>query len=180
MQLPTEQYVLIDMPMNSKLSRLSGNDFLLVVPPVTFFDLKVLPEVYCTVSSIGNRMIRITSEKCNLSGSEFIDQLNSRFKFKVVTEFTWSDTPSLKKICSRSRIVVDVDPPFPFSAIPRPVLEATGNLAMKVALDQIEKSFIESLSLDYARWASDERYRSLRAGMQDSDLYNRGTLRQPV
>jgi hypothetical protein len=155
------------MPMSSKLERIGGNDFLLTVPPVTFFDLKCSPEVFCQVEQIGGTKIRITSEKCRLSGSSFIERLNDCFKFKVVTDFTWKDTPIQRTIISNSDIIVYVEPPFPFSAFPKSLLEATGNFVMQVALNEIERSFIESLAKDYYKWVTDSKYRGERGSLQE-------------
>jgi hypothetical protein len=67
-------------------------------------------------------------------------------------------------ILSNSHIYVEVDPPPPFKFFPKKVLTSTGNLAMSIALKQIENAFVQSLSRDYERWATDKEYRMLRSG----------------
>jgi hypothetical protein len=66
-------------------------------------------------------------------------------------------------IKSSSDIKVLLDPPAPFSLLPRPVLEQTGNAVMQASLNALQGAFIESLAKDYARWARDPSYRAARA-----------------
>jgi len=56
-----------------------------------------------------------------------------------------------------------LDPPAPFSLLPRPVLEQTGNAVMQASLHALQGAFIQSLAKDYARWARDPAYRASRA-----------------
>mmetsp|Transcript_30916 Transcript_30916/g.69451 ORF Transcript_30916/g.69451 Transcript_30916/m.69451 type:complete len:262 (+) Transcript_30916:461-1246(+) len=188
MRLPTSQYVCIPMPLKAKLTRLeTGNpeadEFLLTVPPVRFPGvLEVKPKIWCKVTPLDDRVC-ITSERCELSGSPIITstRLNERFRFTISTNFTWTpDDPPITQgsntttlplntwskkpeITSRSRLEVWVDPPFMFRAIPKSVLEATGNGAMSLAIRQIEGAFIRALLKDYERWSGDGAYRETRA-----------------
>jgi hypothetical protein len=192
MRLPVEQYALVPMPLNSTLSRLPGgsvSDFELVVPPVRFLWLQVQPVVHAFVVLEENRVV-ITGDRCMLKGSPFISKvkLNERFSFRVWSELTWDDTLG-KDACTkggirqqdhsnsdgdddrestiyaRSRIKVDVDVPRPFSAVPKRVIEATGDKAMQLSLKILLKSFMKGLASDYERWAGDPDYRRRRAEM---------------
>jgi len=164
MRLPVDQYVLIEMPLNSKLERIGDAEFKLKVPPVNFFWMEVIPTVYCTVTS-SEDSVQIESCKCVLSGSNIVEGLNDSFKFYVCTKFKWVDSPTRKIIFSNSKINVEIDPPGPFKAIPKSALEATGNAVMQIALKTVERSFIISLSEDYNRWAVDLKYRKERANL---------------
>lgn len=161
MRLPVEQYVCIEMPLHARLERLNSNLFQLTVPPVTFFHLQVCPTVYCRVSQNHTAVI-IESDKCSLEGSPYVRSLNSCFRFSIRTVFTWIDQPASRLIFSSSDLFVEVAPPPPFSAVPVPILERTGELAMTAAISYIEGEFIRSLAKDYARWATDEKYRVAR------------------
>lgn len=90
MQLPVEQYVCIQMPLNATLERVQGNLFRLVVPPVRFFHLDVSPTLYCEVSQTAET-VEIISRKCVLSGSKYIESLNGCFNIFVKTKFRWQD-----------------------------------------------------------------------------------------
>lgn len=155
------------MPMQSTLSRIKDteNEFLLEVPCVKFFHLLCKPTVYCTVTKSDDGKITITSDKCILSGSPMIDSLNEHYKFNVITQFTWKDTKHQRVITSNSKILVLIDPPSIFKAFPKSLLESTGNLVMQLALGEIEKLFIKSLSKDYSKWATNKAYRDERAAM---------------
>ena len=187
MRLPVEQYALVPMPLNSTLSRLPGgsvSDFELMVPPVKFLWLTVQPFVHAFVVLEEDKVV-ITGDRCTLKGSPFIAKvkLNERFSFNVWSELTWDDTleEGISKqgcdddgndggngegtIYARSRIQVDVDVPRPFSAIPKRVIEATGDKAMQLSLKILLKTFMKGLASDYSRWASDPDYRRRRAEM---------------
>ena len=161
MRLPVEQYVCIEMPLHAHLERIESNRFQLTVPPVTFFHLQVCPTVYCSVAQ-NNTAVIIQSDKCNLAGSPYVRSLNGCFRFTIRTVFTWVDRPTYRQISSTSDLFVEVDPPPPFSSVPVPILERTGQLAMTAAISFIEGEFIKSLAKDYARWATDEKYRLSR------------------
>ena len=101
MQLPVEQYVLIEMPLGSSLTKLdnntssssdNGEEFELVVPEITFFNLTLQPVVLCTVQPMEDKVV-IVSDYCYLRGSSFIEKtrLNERFDFKVRCMLTWYD-----------------------------------------------------------------------------------------
>mmetsp|Transcript_2853 Transcript_2853/g.5732 ORF Transcript_2853/g.5732 Transcript_2853/m.5732 type:complete len:291 (+) Transcript_2853:2-874(+) len=210
MRLPVDQYVLIPMPLGSSLTRVKkeaakqlnenrldeycreGNsieeEFELVVPTIKFFNLSVQPVVYASVSPQHDKVI-ISSDKCLLRGSPFIEKvkLNERFDFKVRTTLTWddplSDESCNKNIRSRrernkmnggkgsitaeTKIDVKVDVPRPFSSIPRVVLEKTGNAAMNMSMKLIQGNFVNNLAKDYEKWANDFEYRSFRASLSE-------------
>ena len=105
--------------------------------------------------------------------------LNGCYNIQIKSVFGFRDTEDERVITSESVIDVQVDPPKPFSYLPRRVLQSTGNLAMNIALRQIENAFINSLAKDYSRWATDEAYRDARAqGACLTDFSSSGTLTQ--
>ena len=71
----------------------AGEEFELVVPTITFFNLSLQPVVYASVYPQQNKVI-ISSDKCLLRGSPFIEKvkLNDRFDFNVCCTLTWEDT----------------------------------------------------------------------------------------
>jgi NAD-dependent dihydropyrimidine dehydrogenase PreA subunit len=150
------------MPLNANLQRIDTVLFVLTVPPVNFFNLQVSPSAYCNVTQ-NNTAVIIESDTCILDGSPYVKSLNGCFKFRLKTVFTWEDTPDHKIISSTSNLVVEVDPPPPFSRIARPILRNTGYIAMNTAISYIEKEFVKSLTKDFAHWANDDPYRSTRA-----------------
>ncbi|KAK1742337.1 DUF1997 domain-containing protein [Skeletonema marinoi] len=102
MRLPVEQYVLIEMPLGSSLTKIDNNEvykgeeFELVVPEITFFNLTLQPVVLCTVQPMEDRVV-IFSDNCYLRGSSFIEKtrLNERFDFRVSCTLTWNDEQNL-------------------------------------------------------------------------------------
>ena len=171
MQLPVDQYVCVKIPLSATLERIEGNEFLLTVPKVRFFAISVIPYVTAYVSQNQDSVV-IESAKVVLKGSPQVERLNGCYDIHVRTEFRWVDnleSGGRPKITSSSKIKVGVNPPSPFKHLPRVVLENTGNLAMKLALDQIEGAFLKALGADYDRWANDAEYRLMRA---QSDMCN--------
>jgi hypothetical protein len=167
MSLPVEQYVLVPMPLNAKLSRIN-DDFLLTVPPIKFFSLQVQPIVTARVTLQQNQVL-ISSRKCRINslgdGPSYIDnvKLNDRFQFQALC--TLSCDANANTIMADTQITVDVDAPPPFSKIPTRILEATGNKAMQLSMNYIVQSFLKGLSEDYCRWASDAQYREMREAL---------------
>ncbi len=200
MRLPVEQYVLIPMPLDSSLTRIESTNksttttilespshgtppcaaelFELVIPNITFFRLKLQPVLYATVTPQTNQVI-ISSDKCVLRGSPFIEKvkLNERFDFNVTTTLTWQDvyysaqsnsqpnTTELSTISAVTSININVDVPQPFNSIPKRILEATGNAAVKVTLLYIQGNFVSNLAKDYVKWATNVEYRKYRASL---------------
>jgi len=162
MRLPVDQYVCIKMPLDATLTRVEGNLFRLIVPPVRFFNLDVSPCVSCEVTQ-DNEAVIIESSSVVLSGSKYVVGLNGCYNIKIKTVFGWVDNAEKQSILSSSKIYVEVDPPPPFKYFNRRLLETTGTLAMSIALRQIENAFVSSLATDYERWAVDENYRMERA-----------------
>ncbi|KAL7509945.1 hypothetical protein ACHAXN_007589 [Cyclotella atomus] len=215
MRLPVEQYVLIPMPLGSSLTRVEkgiANDeqltqlfcgstsngdlteewFKLEVPTITFFNLSLQPVVYATVQPQRNR-VTISSNKCLLHGSPFIEKvkLNDRFIFDVQCTLTWMDglqsnniknenqpqthqsaaaTSGPCTISAETIIDVDVNVPRPFSSLPKSFVQKTGNAAMKLSMKYIQRNFVESLAKDYERWASDAEYRRFRALLSEDKI----------
>lgn len=164
MRLPVDQYVCIDMPLNATLQRMGGSDstmFNLTVPPVTFFHLSVSPMMFCYVTQ-SEGSVRIQSSSCILRGSPYVESLNGCFEININTVFSWVDTEEKRSLRSKSEIFVQVDPPRPFKYFGKTILEATGSLAMSIALNQIENAFVKSLVKDYERWVTDAEYRVSR------------------
>lgn len=166
-----------ETPLNSTSS--SAELFKLVVPNITFFQLKLQPVVYATVTPQPNQ-VSIISEKCVLFGSPFIEKvkLNDRFDFSVTTTLTWQDVdnsshsysqPDAKMECStitaETCININVDVPRPFNAIPKRILETTGNAAVKLTLLYIQANFVNNLATDYVKWATVAEYRKYRASL---------------
>lgn len=210
MRLPVEQYVLLPMPLGSSLTRIEEEKgkhnpdggiaipttqssketvFELQVPTIAFFNLRLQPVVYATVRPHRDRIV-ISSSKCLLHGSPFIDKvrLNERFVFHVQCTLTWSDpsarehrpskrstnndertSPSACTITADTSIDVDVDVPRPFDSIPRRILQKTGNAAMKLSMKYVQRSFVENLGRDYEKWAKDVGYREYRASLSKDD-----------
>ena len=174
MQLPVEQYCGIVLPMRAKLmpasevwpARSGSDEFALCVPPLRFniprVPLVVEPLVFATVQSQPS-CVQISSDECTLSGSPFVDslRLNERFTFRVRTLLTWDDseTPTMR---ADTRIEADVETPPLFAPVPRVLLERIAAGAMSLVLQQLQSTFLRNLAADYARWATDARYRETR------------------
>lgn len=149
-------------------------EFELLIPEITFLRLTLRPVVYATVTPQSNRVV-ISSKKCILRGSPFIEKvkLNDRFDFSVTTTLTWEDrdaahsplNESEGSITAETTIRVNVDVPRPFKSIPKRVLEATGNAAVKFTLQYVQGNFVDNLAKDYVKWATVTDYRSYRASL---------------
>jgi len=123
MRLPVEQYVLIEMPLGSSLTKLdnknnninatassldNGEEFELVVPEITFFNLTLQPVVLCTVQPLEDKVV-IVSDQCFLRGSSFIEKtrMNERFDFSVRCTLTWYDEQTLVTVKDKEQSAED-------------------------------------------------------------------------
>ena len=88
--------------------------------------------------------------------------LNDAFEFAVTATMTWTDGDARSIDCDCT-LAVDVAPPGPFRAMPRGLLQTTGNAVMRVATDQVLRGFLRTLIRDYDAWGSDAAYRDRRA-----------------
>jgi hypothetical protein len=117
--------------------------------------------MFCYVTQ-SEGSVRIQSSSCILRGSPYVESLNGCFEININTVFSWVDTEEKRSLRSKSDIFVQVDPPRPFKYFGKTILEATGSLAMSIALNQIENAFVKSLVKDYERWVTDAEYRVSR------------------
>lgn len=170
MRLPTAQYELLPLPFGASLTRADrardDGRFLLAVPELQFFWVRVAPRVEATVETGAARVV-VASDRCRLEGRDrLVAAINDAFRFDVTATMTWVDGgagPDARRIDCDARLNVDVAPPGPFRAMPRALLESTGNAVMRVATDRILGGFLRALAADYAAWASDPAYRARRA-----------------
>eukprot|EP00554_Chaetoceros_debilis_P007344 CAMPEP_0194075932 /NCGR_PEP_ID=MMETSP0149-20130528/2822_1 /TAXON_ID=122233 /ORGANISM="Chaetoceros debilis, Strain MM31A-1" /LENGTH=379 /DNA_ID=CAMNT_0038756535 /DNA_START=141 /DNA_END=1280 /DNA_ORIENTATION=- len=77
-------------------------------------------------------------------------------------------------ITASSEISIDLNPPGPFSLVPRSILESVGNRAISLTLGALLNPFMESLGKDFEKWASDEHYRTERQKLEDDMMKEEG------
>lgn len=201
MQLPASQYTCVPMPLNSSLTRIKGtkDQFRLTVPPISLKSpgvplVEVSPIVFAQVL-VDKNEVRITSDKCIIEGSQFIQDfhINDFFEFKVNVLLTWNDNINDNVnhhhhhhhrgqhavidagddasfggpfIRAQSEIEIDLDPPGPFAFVPKQILEAVGNRAIQMTLGALQKNFMMSLGEDFERWVVDGEYQMERQQLE--------------
>uniref|UniRef100_A0A7R9V1U0 Uncharacterized protein n=1 Tax=Chlamydomonas euryale TaxID=1486919 RepID=A0A7R9V1U0_9CHLO len=157
-----EHFASIPLPMGGKLRKLDGNRMEMTVPRIEMFDIWLQPKAVTTVNVRPNRAeITSTTGDCVLSGSHHVTKLglNERFNLNVRIVFSWDDSESTRRTLRHHRIrvhshlEVEVDVPPPFSFMPKPMLKATGDLAITTVLTAMAESFLGKLSKDYDAWA---------------------------
>ncbi|KAL4430382.1 hypothetical protein ABPG77_002188 [Micractinium sp. CCAP 211/92] len=67
------------------------------------------------------------------------------------------------QISAEAEVVVWTEVVGPFQAIPRPMLQATGNAVLEALTRALLPVFMRKLADDYQRWASSPQYRARRA-----------------
>ena len=97
MQLPTDQYVLIPLPNNAKLEKMSDNIFSLKVPELQIFNVWLRPHVVSRVDVTPDGVI-IEAIECRLDGSSEVQRLdlNSKFELFVKVIIQGSQGPACK------------------------------------------------------------------------------------
>lgn len=77
------------------------------------------------------------------------------------------------RLIMNADLTMAVDVPMPFNLVPKGIMESTCNAAMKTTLTVLLNAFAESLSADYAQWATDPRMRA--AGPRALKLRSKGS-----
>jgi hypothetical protein len=145
-------------------SAAEDGQFTLTIPSVKLFQLDVRPTIVVAVSvrPQGEQHVRIRVLESRVDGAWATQlRLNSRFLIWGDTLLRW---PGGCALSSRTDLRVGVDPPAPFSAIPRPVLRAVGDAVLNAVCAQLQRVFLRSLAADYAAWAADSELRAQRGG----------------
>eukprot|EP00747_Dinoflagellata_sp_TGD_P179043 gnl/TRDRNA2_/TRDRNA2_29163_c0_seq1.p1 gnl/TRDRNA2_/TRDRNA2_29163_c0~~gnl/TRDRNA2_/TRDRNA2_29163_c0_seq1.p1 ORF type:complete len:315 (+),score=27.74 gnl/TRDRNA2_/TRDRNA2_29163_c0_seq1:186-1130(+) len=162
MRLPTSQYVCLELPLGAKMQPVSGSRFLLKVPPIKFFNIEVMPVVYTTVLQNESAVV-VHSNEVRLAGSPFVESLNGCYDIDARAELTWRDNPDDKAITCTTDLKFWVESPPPFKYFPNSLLKRTGEIAIKIALDQLDRAFSKGLGQDFEKWAISSAYRQQRA-----------------
>eukprot|EP00808_Paulinella_micropora_P013643 g13499.t1 len=163
MQLPVDQtFLSVDLPMGSRMERVGGSMFRLIVPSVKILQFEARPVLYAEIQQRSDAIV-LVSNKLVMEGSESVRSLTDRFYVDAVSTIQWQDSPGRpKRITCKAVTDIRLDPPPPFNLLPKAPLEATGQIIVK-SFTFVQASFVKSLAKDYARWASDPAYRAAKA-----------------
>ncbi len=168
MTLPVSHYTLLPLPLGATLTRVGTERedlFALTIPRVQLFSLAVQPTITVSVRVLADGAdepcVLITVVESRVDGA-WADQLrlNERFLIWGTTRFSW---PTGDGIRSVTDLRVGVDPPHPFSAIPKRILVRVGNAVLNAVCAHLQRVFIRALAADYRAWAGDDAYRERRA-----------------
>jgi|APGre2960657444_1045066.scaffolds.fasta_scaffold00100_18 hypothetical protein len=167
MQLPCTHYTLMPLPLGATLTRVAETEslFALSIPRVQLFNLAVKPTIRVCVSVASGLsqpcvLIRVVDSRVDGAWAEQL-KLNERFEIWGTTQLTTSESGD--SIVSVTDLRVGVDPPPPFSALPRRLLVQVGNAVLNAVCAALQRVFIRALAADYRAWATDAGYRERRA-----------------
>eukprot|EP00238_Polyblepharides_amylifera_P007317 CAMPEP_0196585282 /NCGR_PEP_ID=MMETSP1081-20130531/50098_1 /TAXON_ID=36882 /ORGANISM="Pyramimonas amylifera, Strain CCMP720" /LENGTH=264 /DNA_ID=CAMNT_0041906771 /DNA_START=77 /DNA_END=870 /DNA_ORIENTATION=+ len=153
MLLPVNQYVNLELPMGAVMERVN-----LPTTEVEVGDPRL--RFSLTIPSLKDPAVLVQSSGACLEGSwaEKL-KLNERFEFEGVTKIIWQDVSSQDElgdawICADTHVVVGVDPPKPFSSLPKGLIRRLGNAVIGGANEILQKVFVQKLVEDYQIWAS--------------------------
>lgn len=150
----TERFSRIELPLGAKLTPLDSSHVEISVPRLQLLDVWIQPRAVATVTPSPGR-VRLTSatEDCVLSGSSHVEQLrlNDKFNLAVLMDFTWVPATAMINVDWSLEVKIDIPPPFSF--IPAPVLETTGDAAFGAIMPVIINAFLGYLARDYSKWA---------------------------
>ncbi|KAI7843187.1 hypothetical protein COHA_003170 [Chlorella ohadii] len=90
-----------------------------------------------------------------------------------------SGAPGQGSISAQAEVQVWSEVVGPFQAIPRGILQGTGNAVMGALMNALLPIFLRKLADDYVRWAGDPAYRARRAAPGGSPAGINGTSGQP-
>lgn len=170
LNLPIEQYDRLDPTM---IKPLGGGTYALQVPRVQLFSVWVEPLVHVIVAAskddMGRATVTIRAVNWGLTGSPLIESfgLTRRFSLDFCTLLSWAPADSRPDgdggvLRGQTTLEVYTEVIGPFRFMPRQVLEAGGNAVMNSLNNALLPLFMQKLSDDYERWASDPVYRQER------------------
>ncbi len=133
----------------SRICSLSEEVFRLKMRPLTFMTLSIQPTVDMRVWAESNGVICLRSVGCEILGVEYINQ---RFDLNLKGHLSPHQGKSGTILKGKADLEVQVELPPPFSFMPTPILEATGNGLLKSVLMTVKQRLLHQLLADYRRW----------------------------
>lgn len=133
----------------SRVELLSEECFRLKMRPLSFMNLSIQPTVDMRVWADREGTVHLESVACDIRGVEYINQ---RFNLNLVGQLSPVLLYGVPHLKGQANLEVKVELPPPFSFMPRPLLEATGNGLLKSVLLTIKQRLMHQLLLDYRRW----------------------------
>mmetsp|Transcript_22842 Transcript_22842/g.58180 ORF Transcript_22842/g.58180 Transcript_22842/m.58180 type:complete len:254 (-) Transcript_22842:475-1236(-) len=158
MQESPSLFTELQMPLGGKLRSVDTAVGLyeITIPRMQLFDMWLAPKASARLKVDANKLV-IGAEDCMLTGSHHVEQLGLNDRFNVDVAITFAghhpDPAAQGRIISDGMIEVQVDIPPPFSFMPKPVLETTGNAALAGSLSILLNTFAQLLADEYHKWA---------------------------
>ncbi len=140
----------------TRIELLSEDCFRLKMRPLTFMTLNLQPTVDMQVWSDPEGGVRLRSVRCEIRGIEYINQRFSlNLNGHLYPQLVYGNT-HLKGLAN---LEVQIELPPPFSYMPKPLLETTGNGLLKSVLLTVKQRLMHQLLLDYRHWVRAENER---------------------
>jgi len=141
----------------SRVELLSEDCFRLAIRPLSFMNLSIQPTVDLRVWAEREGTVHLESIACEIRGVEYINQRSS---LNLVGQLSPVLLYGVTHLQGQANLEVKVELPPPFSFMPRPLLEATGNGLLKSVLLTIKQRLMHQLLLDYRRWVQAQSERT--------------------
>lgn len=156
-----------ELPLGASLKASRPDELILEVPRVTLMDLYIYPTSRLSVE-FGNNRVSFEARETSLHGSHHIEslQLNDRFDLDLHVDISIQDDI----LSCQADFQLTVDIPFPFSLTPAPVLQATGNAAVKTVVAQLMDVLARSMVTDHKVWLLESLSESETEAEYDSSL----------
>jgi hypothetical protein len=133
----------------SRVELLTDECFRLKMRPLSFMNLSIQPTVDMRVWVEPEGTVHLESVACEIRGVEYINQ---RFSLNLAGQLSPVLLYGVTHLKGQANLEVKVELPPPFSFMPRPLLEATGNGLLKSVLLTIKQRLMHQLLSDYCRW----------------------------
>ncbi|WP_313930208.1 DUF1997 domain-containing protein [Trichocoleus sp. FACHB-262] len=133
----------------SRVELLTEECFRLKMRPLSFMNLSIQPTVDMRVWADSDGTVHLESVACEIRGVEYINQ---RFRLNLAGQLSPVLLYGVTHLKGQANLEVNVELPPPFSFMPRPLLEATGNGLLKSVLLTVKQRLMHQLLSDYRRW----------------------------
>ncbi len=145
------QRVVNALAASSQIESLGTDLYRLKMRSLNFMTLSIQPVVDMRVWANEEAAINIQSAACELRGIEYI---NDKFLFDLKGQLSPCQKQGETYLKGLANLTVEVELPPPFTFMPRPLIETTGNGLLLSVLSTIKQRLMQQLLSDYRNWVA--------------------------
>uniref|UniRef100_A0A7S0N064 Coenzyme Q-binding protein COQ10 START domain-containing protein n=1 Tax=Pyramimonas obovata TaxID=1411642 RepID=A0A7S0N064_9CHLO len=150
----------LSLPLGAVLKRTEKAKWVILLPKLDLFDVWVQP----TATAGGETKMgefHIWSKQADIKGSHHVESLELYKRYDCDADIRWMALDPDTIMCA-GKLVLNIDMPAPFSAMPKAVTQGAGDFAVGTMMSVLSDNFTKSLADDYNNWATNVALREKR------------------